>query len=259
MEEVLRQVENELASSVVAGRLAFRSLQSQVLNKLGLQIVSGEFAPESLLPVDSELLIRFDVSRTILREAMQALAAKNLVEARARVGTKVLPRRRWNMFDPDVLRWHFEAGPNEEFFRNLAEIRSSIEPESAALAAERRSDAQIIALFRCVDGMEVARQQEAFAKHDLSFHKIVAEASANPFMSAITALVDVALASAFGISSPVDDPAAQIVTVGNHRRIAQAIQDRNPQAAREAMRTVIQVGYDRSLGKMSKAKQLQKT
>ena len=228
-----------------------RTLQSQVVYRLGVSIVRGEFAPGSTLPPDAELLERFGVSRTVLRESMKALAAKNIVNAKARVGTRVLPRQEWSLFDRDVLAWHLEVGPDLAFMRSLAEIRVGFELESAALAAERRSDAQLARLAALVEAMAEAETTEAFARADLDFHRLVAEASGNPFMASIGGLVDFVLATAFTISSPVDDTAAKQLTVGRHRRIADAIAAGDAETAREAMRVVIADGYDRAAGRMA--------
>ncbi len=56
-----------------------------------------------------------------------------MVQARARVGTRVRPRSSWNLFDTDVLKWHAEVGLEPDFFVHLAEIRMVLEPEAAAL------------------------------------------------------------------------------------------------------------------------------
>lgn len=231
--------------------LPARTLQSQVVDQLGIAIVGGEFPPETTLPIDSALQERFGVSRTVLREALKALAAKNLITSRARIGTVVLPRREWSLFDPDVLSWHFETGPDVAFLRSLAEIRIGLELESVALAAERRSEAQLEQMFAHVEGMATAGNTADFASSDLAFHRAVAEASGNPFMASITGLVDLVLATAFTISSPVDDGEARDVTVDHHRRVAQAIGARDAEAARAAMRTVIMEGFDRAAGRMS--------
>lgn len=228
-----------------------RTLQSQVVDRLGIAIVGGEFPPETTLPTDIALQERFGVSRTVLREALKALAAKNLLTSRARIGTVILPRREWSLFDPDVLAWHFETGPDIAFLRSLAEIRIGLELESVALAAERRSDAQLAQMFACVNGMAAAGDTAEFARCDLEFHRAVAEASSNPFMASITGLVDLVLATAFTISSPVDDREARDVTVDHHRRVATAIGTRDAEGARAAMRIVIMEGFDRAAGRMS--------
>jgi len=236
--------------ATLSGRNPARNLHSDVLWELGFAIVSGHYPQGSILPSDSELLERFGVSRTVLREALKTLAAKGLIEARARIGTRVLPRGRWNLFDADVLAWHFELGPDIAFLRSLAEVRIGIEIEAAALAAERASPEQAETMIACVDRMAGAESPADFARHDLEFHRAVAEASGNPFMASISALVEMALTAAFTISSPVNDPAALAVTVGVHRRIAEAIRERNATGARAAMRDAIAQGFDRAAGRM---------
>jgi DNA-binding FadR family transcriptional regulator len=238
-------------ASATRRRPPVRTLQSQVVDQLGVAIVGGEFPPETTLPIDAALQERFGVSRTVLREALKALAAKNLITSRARIGTVVLPRRDWSLFDPDVLAWHFEAGPDIAFLRSLAEIRIGLELESVALAAERRSEEQLDLMYACVDGMALATDTALFARSDLEFHRAVAEASGNPFMASITGLVDLALATAFTISSPFDDGEARDVTVEHHRRVATAIGARDKEGARAAMRIVISEGFDRAAGRMS--------
>lgn len=238
-------------ASATRRQLPVRTLQSQVVDGIGVGIIGGEFPPGTTLPTDAALQERFGVSRTVLREALKALAAKNLITSRARIGTVVLPRREWSLFDPDVLSWHFETGPDIAFLRSLAEIRIGLELESVALAAERRTEAQLKQMRACVDGMAAAGNTADFARSDLEFHRTVAEASGNPFMASITGLVDLVLATAFTISSPVDDGEARDVTVNHHRRVAEAIGARDAEGARAAMRVVIMEGFDRAAGRMT--------
>ena len=236
----------------IAGRVPMRNLHSQVLWQLGVAIVGGDYPEGTILPSDTELLARFAVSRTVLREALKTLAAKGMIEARARVGTRVLPRKRWNLFDADVLAWHFETGPDVAFLRSLSEIRIGVEVESAALAAERRTAEQAAALIACADRLGEARTPEEFARTDLEFHRAVAEASGNPFMASISALVELALTAVFTISSPMQDQEAMMATVRAHGRIAQAIKAQDAEEAREAMKAVIAEGFGRASGRMNK-------
>ena len=87
----------------LTGRQPARNYHSFVINEVGLAIVSGRMPVGSILPGDAEMMDRFGVSRTVLREALKTLEAKGLVEARAKVGTRVLPQPRWNLFDRQVL------------------------------------------------------------------------------------------------------------------------------------------------------------
>ena len=253
LREARERTTGDLIASI-AGRVPLRNLHSQVLWQLGVAIVGGDYAEGTILPSDTELLQRFEVSRTVLREALKTLAAKGMIEARARIGTRVLPRRRWNLFDADVLAWHFETGPDVEFLRSLSEIRIGVELESAALASQRRSDEQAEALIACAKRMGEATSAEQFARTDLEFHRTVAEASGNPFMASISALVELALTAAFTISSPVEDAAAMVGTVKAHGRIAEAIKAGNADEAREAMKAVISEGFGRAAGRMAAGK-----
>jgi DNA-binding FadR family transcriptional regulator len=235
----------------LSGRPAARNFHTFVINEIGQGIVTGKYPVGSILASDAVMMETYGVSRTVLREALKTLAAKGMIEARARIGTRVLPRQRWNLFDSDVLSWHFEAGPDVELLRSLAEIRIGVEVESAALAAVRRSDEQAEALLACAGRMGEAKTAEEFARTDLQFHRTVAEASGNPFMASISALVELALTAAFTISSPVEDEAAMSATVRAHGRIAQAIKAGDAEEARLAMKAVITEGFARASGRMA--------
>jgi DNA-binding FadR family transcriptional regulator len=209
------------------------------------RVVTGRLSEGSLLPGDQELLTKYRVSRTVLREALKTLSAKGLVQARARVGTRVQPRSAWNLFDPEVLVWHAEAGFRPEFLAHLAEIRMALEPEAAALAALRRTPANLASINAWADRMaRPAISPEDFVKADLGFHLSVADAAANPFFISISTLIEVVLVAMLTISSPADDAERLVESVEQHRRIARAIANRDPEEARLAMRAVINNGVD---------------
>jgi len=220
-----------------------RSHSARVVDHLGLAIVSGRQPEGSLLPGDTELLERYGVSRTVLREALKTLSAKGLVQARARVGTRVRPRSAWNLFDPDVLNWHAESGLRPEFLGHLAEVRMALEPEAASLAALRRTPDELETIeswFRRMAAPEIS--PEDFVTADLGFHLSIAAAASNPFFISISALIEVVLVAMLRISSPADDNERLADSLEQHRRIMQAIADQDPEAARHAMHTVIADG-----------------
>ena len=211
--------------------------------EIGRAIVSGAYPERSLLQGDAELMQRFGVSRTVLREALRTLAGKRLIEARARVGTRVLPRSEWNLFDRDVLAWQSRQGFDAEFITHLSEMRLALEPEAAALAAMRRTNDELETIFHRFDRMaapEISREE--FAMADLDFHLAIVVAAHNPFLRSAAALVEVALIGLLKVSSPAEDAGRLASSVDDHRRIADAIAARDPEAAREAMRVVIGVG-----------------
>src|SRR5207237_9005935 len=91
------------------------------------------------LPTEAMAAAPLGVSRAAYREAVQTLIAKGLVESRPKAGTRVLPRERWNLLDPDVLAWAFAREPDLRLIDSLFELRGIIEPAAAELAAERRT------------------------------------------------------------------------------------------------------------------------
>jgi DNA-binding FadR family transcriptional regulator len=115
-----------------------RRLRGAVAHYLGSAIVSGQIAPGEKLTGEIANAEALDVSRSAYREAVQVLTAKGLVESRPKAGTRVLPRSRWNVLDPQVLAWAFSAEPDISFVRDLFELRAVVEPAAARFAAERR-------------------------------------------------------------------------------------------------------------------------
>src|SRR3546814_9601716 len=96
-----------MASPAKFGRYTEGTLSShdQVARALGTEILAGVYPPGLKIPGESEILHRFGVSRTVLREVLKTLTAKGLIVSKTRVGTTVLALLHWNFFDADVLSW----------------------------------------------------------------------------------------------------------------------------------------------------------
>lgn len=224
-----------------------RTSHAAVVGELGRDIVDGTLAPGSILPGDNELLSRFGVSRTVLREAMKTLAAKRLVEPRAKVGTRVLDSAAWNLFDADVLSWRMHAGVDEAFINDLADIRTALEPAAAQLAAARATREDVVTLYGIVARMnDLEHTPESVARVDLEFHLEVARASRNPFMVSAGHVIEAALTLSFKLSSPARRREEMEELARNHLRIVQAIADGDADGAAAAMRRVIDTGADRA-------------
>lgn len=234
------------------------SSHDQVARTLGGEILAGVYPPGGKLPSEAEMLARFGVSRTVLREAMKTLTAKRLIEPKARVGTRVLPRDSWNFFDPDVLGWRCDAGIDHAFIDYIAEMRNALEPAAAAAAAVRATSDDIVALYAIAARFDdLSHTPETIAKVDLEFHLAVARMSGNPFMRSASALIEAALAISFQLSSPAASPEKIDEVASNHLRIAHAIASRDPARAIAAMQHVIDVGKSRILGSMERAAELE--
>jgi DNA-binding FadR family transcriptional regulator len=218
---------------------------ARVAEEIGRTIVSGGYPQGGLLPGDAELMEQFGVSRTVLREALRGLAAKGLIQAKARVGTRVRDQAVWNLFDPDVLTWYAHSGVDAAFLAHLGEMRLALEPQAAALAATRRTDEQLATIYDGLSRMAGSgRSREDFADGDLSFHLAIAAAADNPFLFSISTLIKVALAAVLRATSPTDDPERFARSVEWHRMIVDAIATHDAKTARAAMIVVIEDGLN---------------
>ncbi|ADH87457.1 GntR domain protein [Ancylobacter novellus DSM 506] len=229
---------------VIPARRA-HSNHAEVARTIGIDIIAGRYGEGAKLPGDAELTLIFGVSRPVLRESVKTLVAKGLLSTKARVGTVVRERAAWNMFDPDVLAWHLDAGINKQFLRDLAEIRLAVEPRAAALAAERRTENDLEVMRRAVARMaDEPGASSGFAEADLALHVAVAAASGNPFMRSIGAVIEAALRASFVLSAPVD-AREHGIAVAAHERIVETIADKDAEAAAAAMTNVIFNGLRR--------------
>ncbi|MGF7171718.1 DNA-binding FadR family transcriptional regulator [Sphingobium xanthum] len=230
------------------GRFADATLSShdQVARALGGEILSGVYPPGSKLPSEAEMLSRFGVSRTVLREAFKTLTAKGLIVSKTRVGTTVLDSAHWNFFDADILAWKVTQGFDIAFIRDLAAIRVAIEPAAARSAAEQASAKDIAEMRRCVERMAAATSNASeFAEADLAFHKAVGQASGNVLMRSLAAVIETALLASFRMSSPVRETEVHDESVAAHSRIVDAIEAGKGDEAAEAMQFVIGHGVAR--------------
>jgi DNA-binding FadR family transcriptional regulator len=227
-----------------------RSKHDTIARALGQEILTGMHAPGANLPSEAELLSRFGASRTVLREAMKTLSAKGLVVLKTRVGTRVLNSSNWNFFDAELLSWYAEMGVDVQLRRSLTEIRRAVEPAAAALAAQRRSRAEITRLRDCVRRMaRSGANRESFAKADLEFHLMIGVASGNPLMRSMAAVIEAALEAAFQQNMPLagHDLAE---TAKEHDEIVDCIAARDSPAAAAAMLRVIDLGQARIANRM---------
>jgi DNA-binding FadR family transcriptional regulator len=145
------------------------------------QIVSGEIVEGQLLPTESVLIDRYQVSRTAVREAIQTLATKGFVQIRQGSGSTVAPRSSWNVLDQDYLQI---TGFGAAMLENLLEARDVVEPAIAGIAAVRAKPDDVLALRRLVAELAATSRRDLAAQEDLeaAFHHRLAECSDNPVL-----------------------------------------------------------------------------
>ena len=207
------------------------------MHEIGVRIVNGGLKPGDTLP-DNGFLDEAEVSRTVVREAIKVLAAKGLVESRPKVGTRVRPRRDWNLLDPDLLAWQIEAGPDPQFLEQALELRRIIEPAAARLAAERATDEQIAGLYGAYEAMAAAGDDlDAFMEPDLRFHRLLLEAGQNELLEHMNEIFTAVLHTIFAYSS--SSSRAYPSAARRHRAIVKAIEARDPDAAEQRVLRLI--------------------
>lgn len=231
----------------LSGRVAARNYHSFVISEIGVGIASGRFPVGSILPNDAEMIDTYDVSRTVLREALKTLEAKGLVEARAKVGTRVLPRSRWNLYDRQVLTWVQEAGADAAFLASFIEVRETVEMQAAALAALRRTAEQMRMLqYWQHQRVVTAAMAEPFAMAEFEYHRTLCEATQNPFLRAASALCEFGVAQTVLARAGVADLGAE--KAGHYLSLTAAVAAGDSGAAGTAMAAILACDRGWTLG-----------
>jgi GntR family transcriptional repressor for pyruvate dehydrogenase complex len=213
-----------------------RKLSRRLFEQLAEEIKNGRLAAGARLPTEAELTRAARVSRTVVREAVAALRAEGLVVTRQGVGAFVSaePQRAPFRIDPDRLQSLDEV-------LNVMELRLGVEIESAGLAAERASRAQVRAILDGLNAIEAASAGGRSAvDEDLAFHHAIAEATGNPEFARFLQFIGrhlIPRRTVSGLPERMGGQRAYLALIQEeHRRIFEAIRSRAPAAAREAMR-----------------------
>tara|TARA_A100001391_G_scaffold130111_8_gene89513 strand:+ start:17204 stop:17953 length:750 start_codon:yes stop_codon:yes gene_type:complete len=220
-----------------------RRLHGAIEHKLGVAIVSGEYAPGDKLSGEVAFAEELNVSRSAYREAIQVLTAKGLVESRPKAGTRVLPRHRWNLLDPDVLAWAFAGEPNRKFVADLFELRLIVEPAAARIAAQRADKQSLKDMKVALADMRrhtLATEEGRAADRD--FHKALLQATANDALQTLAASMGAAVNWTTHFKQR--SRALPRNPIPDHERVYQAIVAGDADGAAEAMRALVQLALD---------------
>lgn len=221
-------------------RIRRDALSDQVVQQIGEWILTGKFVAGEILPSEQALSDQFEVSKTVVREAMKVLSSKGLLSIRQGIGTTVSPKERWQPFDPLVLRYT-QGGTN---FYDLIQLRQIIEPEVAAMASKHNENQAFLQLLH--DLSEKGGQVQTVEDHvhfDVSFHQALADATGNQLlvimMNSIGQFLRASRQALFHV------PGALERSVNYHREIYEAVARGDEEASRDAMkRHLVQVVSD---------------
>ena len=232
------------------GRAQKRNLFAHVVEELGTRIIRGDLTPDDAFPIEADLGREFGASRSVIREAVKSLAARGLIESKTRTGIRVLPPTHWNLLDPEVLSWRYGVMHPAQFYSELFEIRLMIEPQAAALAASRATQADIAEMSEAFVEMSKVRETgTAAVEADLRFHRAILAAGKNALLHQVGHLIAVGLYISHQTSSE-----SFTVFLPQHGQVLAAIRARDPQSARRAMERLLNETRDFITGHMKYAK-----
>lgn len=215
-----------------------RKLYQYIVDEIGQRIIRGRYRPKEVLPTEDQLSGELHVSRGVLREAIKVLTQKGLIQTRPRVGSQVLPRENWNLFDPDVLVWRLQIEDKTTFLKNVTEVRRLIESEAARQAARRATKSEIEDIKATLSQMETILSDgnryvyQDYLALDILFHLKILNASHNDLLSQIGSTVRNAVHKAR--ESDTADMGIQKESLPFHGAIVDGIYHKDPDAAYRA-------------------------
>jgi GntR family transcriptional regulator, transcriptional repressor for pyruvate dehydrogenase complex len=232
-------LETPLADSVAqptAGRRP-RGLVSEIVESLAASIRDGQLTAGDKLPTEAEIMVRFDVSRTVVRESLSRLQASGLVETRHGIGTFVLPPQDAGNFRIAAADFATVAD-----VISVLELRISLETEAAGLAAQRRTTANLQAMEAALLAFSDSIKQDSDAvPPDFQFHMEVARSTGNRHFADLMTYLGTMIIPRTRVNTAQNAPEGRLNYLqrvhAEHESIYSAIRDQDAEAARAAMRT----------------------
>lgn len=205
------------------------SLAQQLVLDLSRRILAGELPAGSKLPTEQAFTEARGVSRTVVREAMSRLQAEGLVETRRGIGTFVVDTTRPGDFQDS----QGEKGTAHDAVARI-ELRLSLEVEGAALAAQRATPSQLLALRKALDQANaVGPLHKDSNRIEFEFHLQIALCTGNSFF--IDAMTHVGNTQIEAVQ-PTVDPQQRMRQAREREQICAALERGDAEVARAAMR-----------------------
>ena len=223
-------------------------LVTEIVDSLAGSIRNGQFQPGEKLPTESAIMARFEVSRTVVREALSRLQASELVRTRHGIGTFVIEPSQTGNF-------RITSGDLATVADvvSVLELRISLETEAAGLAAQRRSPANLKAMAAALQAFQDSIRHDSDAvPPDFQFHMEVARATGNRHFADLMTHLGTMIIPRARVNTPESAPEGRLKYLqrvhGEHKHIYAAIRNEDVEAARTAMRTHLSNSKDRLQG-----------
>ncbi|MHC5228075.1 FadR/GntR family transcriptional regulator [Enterococcus sp. LJL99] len=207
-----------------------KTLVGVTTDKLIQFIKDCNFTIGDKLPNEYELSKQLDVGRSTIREAVRALASRNILEVRQGAGTFVSERRG---IATDPLGFSM-VKDQDQMIRDLFELRYLLEPKMAALAARYATEQQIMKLEELREAIEQSffNGDEEHIQLDIAFHTTIAEASGNVALFHLMPVINQSIAL---FNKDYSSKQIKTETVQLHRDIVDAVMRRRETEAMDAM------------------------
>ncbi len=210
---------------------------SEIVDSLAANVREGRLQPGEKLPTEAEIMSRFAVSRTVVRESLSRLQASGLVETRHGVGTFVLPPQDAGNFR--ILAGDFATVAD---VISVLELRISLETEAAGLAAQRRTTESLRAMEAALSAFHDSIRLDSDAvPPDFQFHLEVARATGNRHFADLMTYLGTMIIPRTRLKTAQTAPEGRLNYLqrvnGEHETIYIAIRNQDAEAARAAMRT----------------------
>jgi DNA-binding FadR family transcriptional regulator len=228
-------------------------LHGSLAHRIALDIINGRLVESALLPREESAGEAFGVSRSAYREAIRTLAAKGMVSALPKVGTKVAPRAAWHTLDPDILAWRFEVAPSDAFIRNLFELRKIVEPSAAALAALRRNEQELSKLADALSRMaRTSPRSGGWLNAIVSFHHELLSAGRNEALTSLWPAIQTTLRWSIKLQMMLPSLSLAHDPVADHARVFEKVASQNAEGTLTEMALLIEAALADTLGNMKR-------
>jgi len=208
------------------------SLSQQVSTYLIEKIKNGEFLPGGLFPSETELCDSLKVSRSVIREALSRMKHDGFLESQRGSRTRVAKDTSGIAFRIDVTTQN-----DELFFTQMYELRAIIEPEAAAIAAQRITPEGIKTIWEKFDLLKAATASgKGATQESMDFHRSVIAASQNPIFTDLISWVENKFWSFISIYDLKHAKEMYQIIEKEHEIITKAIESRDSKKARKVSR-----------------------
>jgi GntR family transcriptional regulator, galactonate operon transcriptional repressor len=167
---------NTLATPLGKGGLVFAATDA-----LLKRVVSGEFRDDpGSFPREADLIEKYEVSRTVIREALRILEEKGLIRIQQGRPTVALGVDSWNILDPLIVAAMLENDAHLDLFGQLFELRAAIEADLTLRATQSMTTEDKTRLGEALARLKAhVNDPDEYRRNDREFHDIIMDAAGN--------------------------------------------------------------------------------